>query len=462
MKHLRLHPEEPIYIDPSNIFAHDTLGFKDSILRLAEILNNIGPPFTVAVLGPWGSGKTSFMRLLQAYIEKDYNLNTFWFDAWQYENESSLLLPFFSKLGQQYAQQESLLEKIKRSASVIMLTDTDFLLKSVTMDKVGLNDIRQNLELYEKTAHEFYDKWVGEIDLIKENFKVLINNIKNDKKAFVIFIDDLDRCLPDNVIRLMENVKNFLAASGSACIFIIGADRTILSKGIQARHGGSLISGSGYLEKFINLSVNIPLRYDNQADFIRDSFVRLLNDDFYQVCDTEIKQFIQIISSIGIGNPRRLRFLILRYAFFLTQKDYETYIREIIIKLIIYREFFNDAYKLKKEYKIVDYFPKCEIVNPKTKEIRNLSFKEIEEENGSCRDFAVIATEGQYSQLRKYEVDTIIKIDYGFNKTTKEIDKAMSNRDRGIRTAVRELIEKNYKRSHSDYFELIDFLFTLS
>ena len=96
---LILRPDSPISAKISeDPFLHDLLGFKDSIMRIATLLPHISTPFTIGVYGDWGSGKTSFMNMLSAYLSQKNNLKTFWFNAWQYENETSLLLPLLSKL----------------------------------------------------------------------------------------------------------------------------------------------------------------------------------------------------------------------------------------------------------------------------------------------------------------------------------------------------------------------------
>lgn len=39
--------------------------------------------------------------MLRAVLDKDNEFKTFWFDAWQYENEKSLLIPLIAKLSKE-------------------------------------------------------------------------------------------------------------------------------------------------------------------------------------------------------------------------------------------------------------------------------------------------------------------------------------------------------------------------
>ncbi|MCI5139366.1 MAG: hypothetical protein D3922_13370 [Candidatus Electrothrix sp. AR1] len=58
-------------VDHSECFKNDHLKFENSIKKLATIFSIIHPPFTIAVYGKWGTGKTSYMKLLLSQLESD-------------------------------------------------------------------------------------------------------------------------------------------------------------------------------------------------------------------------------------------------------------------------------------------------------------------------------------------------------------------------------------------------------
>jgi len=69
-------------------------------------------------------------------------------------------------------------------------------------------------------------------------------------KTLVVFIDDLDRCLPDTVIATLEAIKLFLFVEDTA--FIIGADENLVQHAVKLRfpevEGSKLDVGRNYLE----------------------------------------------------------------------------------------------------------------------------------------------------------------------------------------------------------------------
>jgi ATPase subunit of ABC transporter with duplicated ATPase domains len=79
--------------------SKDTLDFQTYVDALADILldPNARTPLTLGVFGPWGSGKTSLMKMIQARLqrttpdgESDRQTYTVWFNAWLYSKEEAL------------------------------------------------------------------------------------------------------------------------------------------------------------------------------------------------------------------------------------------------------------------------------------------------------------------------------------------------------------------------------------
>lgn len=94
-------------------------------------------------------------------------------------------------------------------------------------------------------------------------FEDIIETYYSDRRV-VIFIDDLDRSLPEKALEVLDAIKLFLDVKG--CIFILGIDRRVISYIIRKKYkellgNGSetekedfLITGDNYLEKIIQLS----------------------------------------------------------------------------------------------------------------------------------------------------------------------------------------------------------------
>ena len=98
----------------------------------------------------------------------------------------------------------------------------------------------------------------------RNDFQSLIKKTK--LKAFIILIDDIDRCSPERVIENLEAVKLFLNVERTA--FVVAADRRIVENAIRIRYS-KLFSGereapieqdlvTDYLEKLIQVPYTLP------------------------------------------------------------------------------------------------------------------------------------------------------------------------------------------------------------
>ena len=159
--------------------------------------------------------------------------------------------------------------------------------------KNGLEDLLETLQR-EKTIKHI--KQVQSLEEFEYRFRDIIENyyVKRNKRA-VIFIDDLDRCLPEKVIEVLEAIKLFLDAKG--CIFILGIDERVVSQAVKLRYKTIPITGENYLEKIIQLTFRLPTKtYENMEDFIE----KLDLPDFYEPYRT------MIVSGIE-PNPRKIK-----------------------------------------------------------------------------------------------------------------------------------------------------------
>ncbi len=98
----------------------DYLEFDKYADILLNIIKGTNGPFTLGVKGEWGNGKTSLLRLVEAKINdenKDKNkdkteeeIQTVWFNAWQYEREEHILFPFLATIADSISNSEKLKE----------------------------------------------------------------------------------------------------------------------------------------------------------------------------------------------------------------------------------------------------------------------------------------------------------------------------------------------------------------
>jgi formylglycine-generating enzyme required for sulfatase activity len=119
-----------------------------------------------------------------------------------------------------------------------------------------------------------------------------------DHGRLAIFVDDLDRCLPDRAVEALEAVKLFLDVPG--CVFVLGVAREVIEEGIRVRYADyeSTLDGAQYLEKIIQIPFALPpITSDAVMGYVRQVTRENLPDDR---CET--------VFAVGLEpNPRRIK-----------------------------------------------------------------------------------------------------------------------------------------------------------
>lgn len=107
---------------------------------------------------------------------------------------------------------------------------------------------------------------------------------RNPSLRLVVLIDDLDRCLPEKAIQVLESVKLFLNVPGFS--FVLAVDDEVVERGVAHRYSaytlamrgdgtssGLPITGAEYLEKIVHLPVHLQRWTKSEArDFLRATY----------------------------------------------------------------------------------------------------------------------------------------------------------------------------------------------
>jgi len=128
-----------------------------------------------------------------------------------------------------------------------------------------------------------YSGELGFIHHVEEDLRRVFQVVKGDKPV-VIFIDDLDRCSPTTVARVMEAVNLFLGASEGAplpCILILGIDAGMVALALEYAHRDvierlqlddtSTPVGWRFMDKFVQLPVYLPCPYQDDIQWYTSS-----------------------------------------------------------------------------------------------------------------------------------------------------------------------------------------------
>ena len=322
--------------------TEDGLGFDDYADILLELIGNFDAksPLTIGIHGRWGSGKTSLMEMVEKRFEDDAGVKTVWFNAWAYGDET-IGLALLQQILNEFQKEEKLTVKGMKLLGNIGKLGTDAILRKTT-----------TITLEE--AENLFESSVGIKSTLRDDFEAAIDECVEDGGRLVVFIDDLDRCLPEKTIEILEVIKLFLDVP--KCIFVIGVEKEVIERGIEVRYKSKEqkipISGQDYIEKIIQIPFVLPpIRKDDMATFIEKLGI-----------EEQEKRYVTIVAKGAGCNPRKVKMFlnVLRIRHAIVERTCGGINPDLSAKLLVFEYGFPEFYKDVVKYKNQELLCKLE------------------------------------------------------------------------------------------------------
>jgi predicted KAP-like P-loop ATPase len=269
--------------------------------RLSEIVETSDTPVTIGVYGPWGCGKTSLLILTKQLLDKNEGTQTVWFNTWQHQNAENIIVPLLQTI-RSLSDIWGIEGRTQKFFKVIGTTIGDLVLGSVTSGKVSAQSIVALTEKYEKDYFEAKSLSLR----IQEFFAEAVKQIVGPSGRITIFLDDLDRCLPEKTLEILEALKIYLSVPG--VVFVLGADASVISHAVSLRYRDSKSSEhtKDYLDKLVQMSLDIP----EPSDIAILKYVKNISEVLGikgATIDSSIEKYLSLIISGLNKNPRKLK-----------------------------------------------------------------------------------------------------------------------------------------------------------
>jgi predicted KAP-like P-loop ATPase len=260
-----------------------------------------GTPLTIGISGGWGAGKSTLVKHVRAHLEastkkdgKESSYILMEFNAWLYQGyedaRQALLQAVSDRLVEEAKKRKTFLEKALDFAKRVKLLKVGRLaapvIAHVAVGTVAAGPLgalfgavsglvqglsnEQTREEGLKAVQEAYSELSPELkDIIGEKKETsLPKEIEGLRTAFeellekldvhlVVFVDDLDRCLPNTAISTLEAMRLLLHVRRTA--FLIAADESMIRGAVRAHFKGVDIE-EGLVTSYFDKLIQIPLR----------------------------------------------------------------------------------------------------------------------------------------------------------------------------------------------------------
>jgi CheY-like chemotaxis protein len=282
--------------DEPSVDPDDPLGFTGISVDLSSLIttSSASAPFTLGIEGDWGEGKTSLMRRMEKVLDGDNAVTTVWYNAWSVgrgEVLEGLLKTVLDRID------PNILRRVARRRGLMTSARIAFVILAgwLRMGNI-VNEIWAKFEVDARTRNEMR----GLVTEAIEKWRTADSGVPDDR-LLVVFVDDLDRCLPEAVFEVFEAVK--LHLNVPRLVFVIGYDRSVVTASIlESKRFDKNVTATQYVEKVIQISFGLGVPSREQFAALLDHYaalsgVQALLDDSSHA----------LILDAMVRNPRRLK-----------------------------------------------------------------------------------------------------------------------------------------------------------
>lgn len=314
-----------IEVNKDKPFENDRLDRKEQIENLTNLLNNIEDEFVLCINGTWGSGKTTFIKMWQCYLEnKGYN--TLYFNAWENDFAEEPLIPIINEItgvinsGKENGVSKEKIIKISKELFKVIAPAALKIATAGILDLEKINNATSEgiRDAITNATNDFIDERFKEHEKTKDvikKFKEQLSeyitekiakedgnrqedeenegteqSVKSIKNKLIFFIDELDRCKPTFAVSLLERIKHVFGIK--EVIYVMSIDKEQLGKTLSCIYGNGF-NVDGYFARFFDLEYMLPDKSSEYFDYLQND-VEIFNEYRINEHSSLIKYFIKL------------------------------------------------------------------------------------------------------------------------------------------------------------------------
>lgn len=265
-----------ILLDDSPISkkAGDKLDYQETVKNLTDILynDNHNKSFTIGLVGPWGNGKSSVLKMVEKELKKknrndDSQFITFNFLPYLNHKENDIINEFFTCLSNELKPYSGKLSNL--------VTEYSSKLTDLYENKNVLGFIENHVtDFKSSSANELYS---------------LINEMLSDvNKKIIVFVDDLDRLNKNEILQVFKLIRN--TADFRNTFFVVAMDKEYVLKSLKK---SKKIFHSSFIDKFFQLEIYLPEIDKNKLkELFIDELLKSNLNDGSPIFDLKIKDAV--------------------------------------------------------------------------------------------------------------------------------------------------------------------------
>ena len=321
---MRIAPRPLDIGDNDGFEGTDIFEYADFGERFANLVCNLDQSLTVVLDGPWGSGKSTFIKQWAGLL-RNRGVPVIQFDAFANDHHEDAFTALAGeivavareKLSGSSSRTKNLISSATKVSKAMMPLATRIGVRAATLGVISVDDMEdageaaktllkdagnEAAKAAEKAVRERVTKARDE-RLELEGFRKQLAEMAGglaekaakdagDKqpRPLVFIVDELDRCRPPFAVNLLERVKHLFSVPGVVFVLVTNLDQ--MTKAIRGAYGPETDSHS-YLEKFYDLRATLPMPQTQQGSTVRRYIDFLWNEMGLDSGDGQVDQMVR-------------------------------------------------------------------------------------------------------------------------------------------------------------------------
>lgn len=308
--------------------SEDTFEYKKLAHAVANTLYRCQPPFTFAICAPWGGGKSTFLKYLSTSLSTiDPQTIVIHFNAWNASVHTDIVGVFVVELVRTIvAQTPAVVKGRSNRVKHANLRETGrLILEACPAENLVASIGRAVLDGWLCRIDETIQARLKKEHKFRDAFRDLCSNLNKAKITPYVLIDELDRCPPETLVRLIEALRLFFCDSVSPDFdsqdetesrvpfkYVLAIDEAYLVGAFSKQYSLTHEEGSRYISKFIQHTYHFPTK--QWQTYVDQVLRRSCRDPdwFIPESGSYFAQMLKLFRVDGIREVRRiLAFLII-------------------------------------------------------------------------------------------------------------------------------------------------------
>lgn len=258
----------------------DKIGREEIVDKICGLVGSLKKDknFCLAINGAWGSGKSFVLGLIEEKLSKNQEYIIIKYDAWENTFYSDPLIAILSCVIDGIEEKLYLVEKTEEKVKKAVKTGVNTLAKlSTKIEK--LKAVIEGIKTIIKDFHNPID--TAALDDFKSYQKLLtatkeiLNEItqageyRGKQTKLVILVDEIDRCLPDEQLKILERLHHLFDVKN--CAVIVTMNPICVAETVKTIYG---IDGYEYLRKFFDFVFKLDTSAEVYLNNLFDGFIK--------------------------------------------------------------------------------------------------------------------------------------------------------------------------------------------